>query len=678
MPSNARLMIHNPWAFVEGDADTMRKAASMLDKHRDSMVAVYRNKTGATADQVKQWMDEETWFSAAEAASAKFCDKVTGEVSFSACFDMSKFRHVPKLLGAKQKNTGEDNMKRTAIIAKLRQLGIQFDETASTEALMSLLPQSEYSEPAKAKDAGQANGNSKAKKEVKEGKAEEDEDESEESEESEEMPMHNRSRETPRRDINRIQNKPRSQRSQEDADAAKAQDERLAKLEASYEGERKARISAVVDRCISEDRVPMAQRDRWLTRAMADEAILEDIQAMAPRPPGAAPAGPAIIGEAPRDIERGLLNLMQPVNHWCKGNSIDGLVLANNAKQMAREITTHRKKIDTLMAANTVDSDLKRQVILTDLMRAFKRRLVIMNAFSTHYNVVPLLGTDEVVVPFFELDTTTSTDFSNANGYLFTENTDAGKRKVTVNKRKYKSFQFSSEEFRRQPYFNAPVSLTLKAEQLALDIWTDVLSVIDQATYGNPVLEIEPANIDVDDIITIRKVCEQADWPVLGRNLVLGSDHEAALLSDETLKHFLNVNSTDPLREGATGRLLGFNTYYSPRIPTNGEGLTGFACIPDSVLCVTSPIAPAPGVRSLLLSYNLVIDPDTGMSFEYRYWGEPQADKDREIVECNYGFKNGNASALKRITDGNVAYSSSSSASSASTVNSSSSSSSQS
>ena len=53
-------------------------------------------------------------------------------------------------------------------------------------------------------------------------------------------------------------------------------------------------------------------------------------------------------------------------------------------------------------------------------------------------------------------------------------------------------------------------------------------------------------------------------------------------------------------------------------------------------------------------------------------------DKDREIVEVNYGYRYGNASALKRITSGDSQFSSSSSESSSSSVNSSSSSSSQS
>jgi hypothetical protein len=306
-------------------------------------------------------------------------------------------------------------------------------------------------------------------------------------------------------------------------------------------------------------------------------------------------------------------------------------------------------------------------------MRAFKRRLVSLNVFSATYRNVPLLGTDKVVVPYYELDTTTSNTFLAATGYEFNHDTSTGSREVTIDKRKYKPLTFSSSELMRQPYFSPPTSMMLMAEQLGVDVWLDVLSLITDDNYPNvPVFENEPGNMDVDSVIDIAKKCDDADWPEVGRALVLGTGHKAALLKDDSVKHYLNIGSTDPVRNGATGRLGGFELFYSPRIPTNNEDLAGFACMQSAALVVTAPVAPAPGVRQSLLSYDLVVDPETGIAFEYRYWGEAQMDKDREIVECNYGYAKGNSDALRRITSGATAMSSSSSVSS---VNSSSSSS---
>jgi hypothetical protein len=381
----------------------------------------------------------------------------------------------------------------------------------------------------------------------------------------------------------------------------------------------------------------------------------------------------AITAEAPRDVANGIMKLREPLENWLKGNHVEMSVISASARQIATEIEKHRKGLGTVLNSNTIDPALKRNVILSDFMRAFKRRITLLNAFSTKFNNVPLQGTNKVTVPFYDLDTSASKNFACATGYLFDEDTNLGMREVTINKRKYKSMNFQSEVLRRIPYFNPEVAMMLKAEQLALDVWLDVLSIVTAANYGAVVKSVEPAAFDTDDLIDLRNIANKADWPDVGRAAVLSSDHEAALLADDAVKLYMNANSDQALREGATGRLLGFEMFYSPRIPTNSEDLTGFIALPPAIIVATSPIAPAPGVRAQLLSYEVVIDPSTGIAFEYRYGADTWMDADREVVECNYGYAKGNENALKRIGGGASEFSSSSSASS---VNSSSSSSS--
>ena len=59
---------------------------------------------------------------------------------------------------------------------------------------------------------------------------------------------------------------------------------------------------------------------------------------------------------------------------------------------------------------------------------------------------------------------------------------------------------------------------------------------------------------------------------------------------------------------------------------------------------------PAEGVRAQLVAYEIATDPATGISFNYRKWGEAQADRDYEVIECAYGYAAGVAAAIKRIT----------------------------
>ena len=70
IPSNAFLMIHNPWALVEGSSADLRKMADDLDVISGGILAVYMEhaKEGVTEDTIRELMDAETWLSGEEAA----------------------------------------------------------------------------------------------------------------------------------------------------------------------------------------------------------------------------------------------------------------------------------------------------------------------------------------------------------------------------------------------------------------------------------------------------------------------------------------------------------------------------------------------------------------------------------------------------------------------------------
>ena len=102
MAENAFLMIHHPWAITIGNAGDHRKQAETLDKIGDSLVKTYvsqaQSRDGADADQVRTWMDEETWFTAEEAKEAGFADVVEESQEVEARFDLSCYRNAPEPL----------------------------------------------------------------------------------------------------------------------------------------------------------------------------------------------------------------------------------------------------------------------------------------------------------------------------------------------------------------------------------------------------------------------------------------------------------------------------------------------------------------------------------------------------------------------------------------------------
>lgn len=98
MPENAMMMIHNPWTMAVGDAEELRNNADLLEKIKKAMISAYTNKSGLSEEEVSSIMDEETWYTGAEAVAIGFADEHHESVDIAASiksFDLSKFKNSP-------------------------------------------------------------------------------------------------------------------------------------------------------------------------------------------------------------------------------------------------------------------------------------------------------------------------------------------------------------------------------------------------------------------------------------------------------------------------------------------------------------------------------------------------------------------------------------------------------
>lgn len=68
------LMIHNAWAVAIGNRHDFREAADTLEPFDGAMAAVYAERSGASAEQVAEWMDAEKWFNGEQAVEAGLAD----------------------------------------------------------------------------------------------------------------------------------------------------------------------------------------------------------------------------------------------------------------------------------------------------------------------------------------------------------------------------------------------------------------------------------------------------------------------------------------------------------------------------------------------------------------------------------------------------------------------------
>lgn len=81
MPSDAQMMIHNPWTYTMGNAKELRKTADDLDKAQTSLEKSYMNRFKGTEDELKTLLDEETYLTADEAVLFGLADKIDGQAA---------------------------------------------------------------------------------------------------------------------------------------------------------------------------------------------------------------------------------------------------------------------------------------------------------------------------------------------------------------------------------------------------------------------------------------------------------------------------------------------------------------------------------------------------------------------------------------------------------------------
>lgn len=98
MARNSEMMIHDARGFAMGNAATMAKIASMLDRTSNNIASIYAERAGGETTDWRAAMKAETWYSAQEAVDAGLADKVDDPKSDDAKpsnrFDLSVFNYA--------------------------------------------------------------------------------------------------------------------------------------------------------------------------------------------------------------------------------------------------------------------------------------------------------------------------------------------------------------------------------------------------------------------------------------------------------------------------------------------------------------------------------------------------------------------------------------------------------
>lgn len=98
--SNAMLMIHNPWTYAAGDAESFRKVADVLDQTMEAIIAAYKAKAPDIDEtDLRDMVAAETWLTAKEAVALGLADEVGDGIQVKACLGqggvMQRYQRTP-------------------------------------------------------------------------------------------------------------------------------------------------------------------------------------------------------------------------------------------------------------------------------------------------------------------------------------------------------------------------------------------------------------------------------------------------------------------------------------------------------------------------------------------------------------------------------------------------------
>jgi len=76
---HGRMMIHDASSAAQGNAESLRKTADLLDGISGDIADIYAERTGIDKEEVREMMKRETWMTARESIANGFVDEVVGE-----------------------------------------------------------------------------------------------------------------------------------------------------------------------------------------------------------------------------------------------------------------------------------------------------------------------------------------------------------------------------------------------------------------------------------------------------------------------------------------------------------------------------------------------------------------------------------------------------------------------
>ena len=294
--------------------------------------------------------------------------------------------------------------------------------------------------------------------------------------------------------------------------------------------------------------------------------------------------------------------------------------------------------------ANTIGGfnlEVIAQEALTTLLPALPQTEIFATDFSDY------VATEGETVTTRIASTFTAVDFNPAVGYAAQNAVSTG-ISVVMNKHKHVTIELTEKDVanftleRIRSLFMVPM-----AHAILKSFYDEAFANITAANYAKKGYEGTLAGFDHSKLADITTQMSIDNIPQ-DRNVVLTPTIYGSLVKDPVVAQAFSIGTPDVLRESRIGRLHGLDIFESNILPTNGEGLVGFACHPEAMLIVSRvPALPTSGGGEV----TNVTDPATGFTFQLRYWFDWNLGKYKLSATWMLGSAVGNEDCLYRIIE---------------------------
>ncbi len=191
-----------------------------------------------------------------------------------------------------------------------------------------------------------------------------------------------------------------------------------------------------------------------------------------------------------------------------------------------------------------------------------------------------------------------------------------------------------------------------KAYAVANFVLKYCFDLVTAANYAGAVLFTGAASaFDMDDVVDAGSTLSEAGWPVDRNSMVLVPSYRGALKKDNAVQD-LSASGIQVVQNGELSRLDRFQIVEAPTLVDAdvygaSEYVRGFACTPDAMAIAMRAVESQ--ATDQLMAFEIMNDPDTGVTLVYRAWYKQAFGKVYHTFETLFGASKANTAALRRI-----------------------------